>query len=373
MSYIFTSKKRIAAVKELVKTDRRLKRELEDLAEEYMKTTPLSVTFHKSPAASGNPHDYFSEGTYWWPDEKNPNGPYIRRDGEVNPNVFKHHLEDMGRLSNAVCALSQAGLFLGKTEYYKKAVELIKVWFLDEETKMSPHLQYAQAIRGVCNGRGIGIIDTVKLIKVVNGANIIEEAGLYTTEISLLKEWFRQYTHWLNTSENGLEEKNYFNNHANWWNTQVAAYCAFTGDEMLLNECFEKYKTDILVNQVDSEGKFIDEITRTRSYTYSIYNMTACAIICEIAYHKGIDLWGFEASNGNSLKKCIEFFKPFYDNPFLWEYRQINDHGAYGEKLPFRLAAERYNDEELKKINEKRRKDFIPCSQITEMGILDLI
>lgn len=373
MAYIFTSKERIEQIKTQIENDKRLKRELTDLAEKYMEQEPLSVTFHKSPAISGNIHDYYSEGPYWWPDPQNPEGPYIRRDGEHNPDRFNFHNADMSKMASAVIVLCQAGLFLENSKYLEKAMELIRVWFLDDETKMNPHLEYAQAIRGICDGRSIGIIDTYEFIKVVAGANIIEEAVLYTEEISALKEWFREYATWLNTSKNGLEEKHYFNNHANWWNTQVATFCAFCGNEELLNECFENYKNNIIVNQLDSEGKFIDEITRTRSYTYTIMNTEACVIICEIAFHMGIDLWNYEAENGNSLKKSVEFFKPFYNNPFIWEYEQINDGGAYGEKTPFRLAAMRFEDQELEKINVKRRKDFIPCSQISRLGLVDLL
>ena len=373
MGYIFTAEERIEEIRKLVATDKIIHRELMDLADKYMQTPPLSVTFHKSPAESGNIHDYFSEGPYWWPDEKNPDGPYIRRDGEKNPDRFNYHREDMEKLCDAVCVLAQAGLYLNKEEYFKKASALIEVWFLDEETKMNPHLEYGQAIRGICSGRGIGIIDTSALVRLIYGADIIRMTGHYDRETAGLKKWFEDYTTWLNTSEKGLEEKNYFNNHSNWWNTQVAAYCAFTGNEELLAECFEKYKNDILVNQVDEKGRFTDEITRTRSYSYSVFNMTACAIIAEIAYYKGVDLWNYTAKNGNSLKKCVEFFKPYYENLFLWEYEQITEEECIGEKLPMKLAAMRYHDEELEKINAEKRRNMLPCSDITRMGILDLI
>ncbi|MBQ4517897.1 MAG: alginate lyase family protein [Clostridia bacterium] len=373
MSYIFTSEERINEIKQQIILDKRLKRELIELAEEYRSLDPLSVTFHKSPAESGNPHDFFSEATYWWPDEANPDGPYIKRDGETNPNRFTHHLNDLNTLSKAVCALAQAGLYLENYTYYKKAVELIKVWFLDKETKMNPHLEYAQAIRGVCNGRFIGIIDTHWLIALVAGANIIEMSGLFSEEIAGLKEWFKDYTHWLNTSEKGIEEKNYFNNHSNWWNSQVATYCAFTGNDTLLTECFEKFKNDILANQIDDKGIFVDEITRTMSYTYTIFNMTACTITCELAYHKGVDLWNASSPNGHSFKQCVEFFKPYYNNPFLWNFPQINAGESNLEIMPMKLAAVRYRDKKLDAINIKKRVHHIPCQRITHLGIIDLL
>jgi hypothetical protein len=35
---------------------------------------------------------------------------------------------------------------------------------------MNPHLNHAQAIPGVCDGRFLGIIDTIHLLKVVHAA-----------------------------------------------------------------------------------------------------------------------------------------------------------------------------------------------------------
>jgi len=55
-------------------------------AEKALLLSPPSVMDKPRPAASGDPHDYFSYGPYWWPDPAKPDGlPYIRRDGEVNP------------------------------------------------------------------------------------------------------------------------------------------------------------------------------------------------------------------------------------------------------------------------------------------------
>src|SRR5437764_6815050 len=47
----------------------------------YLKDEPVTVTAAQSPRSAGGPHDFFSEGDYWWPDPNNPGGPYIQRDG----------------------------------------------------------------------------------------------------------------------------------------------------------------------------------------------------------------------------------------------------------------------------------------------------
>jgi len=379
MQYIFTSQERISEIKKHISEDARFRRELIELAESYMDTPALSVTYHKSPAASGDIHDYFSEGPYWWPNENDPDGPYIRRDGEFNPNVFLHHRQDLNRMSMAVSALAQAGLFLGDDKYFAKAAELMSVWFVNDETRMNPHLEYAQAIRGVCEGRGIGIIDTAMLAAVVNGANIIDVSGKYADIISGVKAWFREYLHWMTTSEKGLTEKAEPNNHSNWWNAQAAAFAALVGDDEQIDECICKFKHDILHEQMALDGSFPHELKRTRSYSYTIYNLTACVVICEVARVKGIDLWNFETDDGRSVRKAVEYFKPYYENVFLWGRQQIdvvasdNMESCLGEKLPMKLAALRYGDEELDKINELKRMNIIPCRETCHLGILDLI
>ncbi|MFR8975220.1 MAG: alginate lyase family protein [Eubacteriales bacterium] len=374
MSYLFMKAEDIIHIKEKLNGNSELQQALANKADTLMQTPPLSVTFHKSPAASGNSHDYFSEGPYWWPDEKNLGGPYIRRDGEVNPNRFNHHFEDMQTLSDVIAGLAQAGLFLESDEYMQKAVSLAEIWFVNKATKMSPHLEYGQAVRGICDGRSIGIIDTAQLIKVVAGLNLIEQTGKFTEQIELVKDWFRDYVYWMNHSKKGLEEKNYFNNHANWWNTQAAVFSAFAGDDALMNECFEKYRTDVIPNQTNNEGAFSDELTRTISYFYTLFNLEACAITCELAYHKGVDLWNFITKEGKGIKKSISFFKPYYINPFLWPHQQLNAHkGVMREWLPMRLAALHFCDAELRRANQFRREDMKPFTTTCNLGLLDLI
>jgi hypothetical protein len=38
---------------------------------------PRSITSIANPRSAGGPHDFSSEGDYWWPDPVRPNGPYI--------------------------------------------------------------------------------------------------------------------------------------------------------------------------------------------------------------------------------------------------------------------------------------------------------
>src|SRR4051794_33396031 len=60
-------------------------------ANRYLAEKPVTVTAASSPRSAGGKHDFFSEGDYWWPDPKNPEGPYIQRDGMTNPDNFVEH------------------------------------------------------------------------------------------------------------------------------------------------------------------------------------------------------------------------------------------------------------------------------------------
>jgi hypothetical protein len=37
-------------------------------------TEPVTITAFHAPASEGGPHDYYSNGDYWWPNPDTPNG-----------------------------------------------------------------------------------------------------------------------------------------------------------------------------------------------------------------------------------------------------------------------------------------------------------
>src|SRR5688500_4112688 len=135
-------------------------------ADDYLKEEPVTVTAMSSPRSAGGKHDFYSEGDYWWPDPSNPDGPYIQRDGQTNPQNFVAHRHAMIRLSKIIGALASAYSITGDEKYVRSAIPHLKAWFVDTVTMMNPSLLYAQAIKGRATGRGIGVIDTIHLMEV---------------------------------------------------------------------------------------------------------------------------------------------------------------------------------------------------------------
>src|SRR5215212_10335206 len=129
----------------------RLVDSLQKQADRFLKMNPVSVMDKQVTPASGNKHDYMSQAPYFWYDSTKPNGlPYMRKDGVRNPEIYK--ITDrayLGDLENASRTLSLSWYITGQEKYAAKSAELLKTWFLNENTKMNPHLEYGQAVPGV--------------------------------------------------------------------------------------------------------------------------------------------------------------------------------------------------------------------------------
>ena len=290
-------------------------------ANEALSQPPVTITSSSSPRSKGGKHDYFSEGDYWWPDPKNPNGPYIRRDGYSNPQNFNDHREALIRLSLIVPALTAAWLITQDKRYASQAAVHLRAWFLDPATKMNPSLDYAQAIWGVSPGRGTGIIDTLHLIEVAQAARHLESASvLPAAEFAGLRDWFSEYMLWMIASKNGQEEEAAKNNHGSCWVAQVAAFAKFTADEKVLALCRERFRNHLLPDQLAPDGSFPLELARTKPYSYSLFNLDVLAIVCTIASSGTDNLWEFALPNGNRYKKAVDFMFPFIQDKSKWPY-----------------------------------------------------
>jgi hypothetical protein len=281
-------------------------------ADQYLKEKPVTIMASHSPRSAGGLHDFFSEGDYWWPDPKNPAGPYIQRDGMSNPDNFVEHRRALMRMSVQVPALTAAWMITRKRKYAEYAVEHLRAWFVDDATRMNPNLQYAQAIKGITTGRGIGIIDTIHLVEVARSIEVLEGSKvLGSTELNSIKKWFADYLQWMTTSKNGIEEREAKNNHGTCWLMQVAAFAHLTDNKDLLDYCRNRFKTVIVPNQIDKDGSFPQELRRTKPYGYSLFNLEALSTIAQILSTPTDDLWRFETPEGHGLRSAMDYMFPY--------------------------------------------------------------
>jgi len=286
-----------------------------------MTQQPITITAEQCERSAGGLHDFYSEGDYWWKNPDDPNGPYIQRDGQTNPDNFVAHRKAMIRFSQIVGSLASAYLITKDEKYVKHAFSHINAWFVDKNTLMNPSLLYAQAIKGKATGRGIGIIDTIHLMEVAQGIIIMQKAAsVDKNNLQIIKNWFAQYLAWLTTHQYGIDEREAKNNHGTCWVMQVASFAKLTENQALIDYCKVRFKTVLLPNQLEKDGSFPLELKRTKPYGYSIFNLDAMATLCQILTNSKDDLWNFKLDDGRSMKKAIEFLYPYIENKSLWTY-----------------------------------------------------
>ncbi|QEM12672.1 alginate lyase family protein [Mucilaginibacter rubeus] len=297
--------------------EKTLKKQIMTEAAWAMQQQPVTVTSSSSPRSAGGKHDFFSEADYFWPDPKNPEGPYINRDGMTNPDNFVEHRKAMIRFSKIIGALASAYKLTGDEKYVNQAVIHLKAWFMDPETMMNPSLWFAQAVKGQFTGRNYGIIDTIHLMEVAQGIIVMEKAMDPATQ-SGVKKWFADYTNWLMTSKPGMQERDVKNNHATCWAMQVASFAKLCQNNAVLDSVRIRYKTILLPRQMGADGSFPLELERTKPYGYSIFNLDAMTMLCQILSGPQDNLWNFETPDGKSIKKGIAYLYPFVADKSKW-------------------------------------------------------
>jgi hypothetical protein len=317
-------------------------------ANQYLSRVPQTITAFRAPRSAGGPHDFFSEGDYWWADPENPDGPYIRRDGESNPGNFVDHRRALVRLSLEVPALTAAWKLTSDDRYAAHAKRHLRAWFVDPSTRMTPSLEYAQAIHGIATGRGTGIIDTIHLVEVARAIGVLERGGALTgAALQPIRAWFADYIRWMTTHPYGIEERDAKNNHGTCWVMQVAAFASVTGDEVQKEMCRVRFKTVLLPTQMAPDGSFPLELARTKPYGYSLFNLDAMATICQILDgpaatrpHDDRRLWTYELPDGRGMRKALVFMAPFIEDKSRWTHpRDVQYHDEWPMRHPSLLFA----------------------------------
>ncbi|HEY0241250.1 MAG TPA: alginate lyase family protein [Gemmatimonadaceae bacterium] len=313
------------------KNDRRILpayRKLIAEADKALAAPLISVTQKSSLLPpSGNKHDYFSLSPYWWPDPAKSDGlPYIRRDGVTNPES-KRDLDQprVAAMGYNLQTLGLAWYFSGDEKYAARAAAQLRAWFLDSATMMTPHLRFAQLVRGNPAERGSGIIDTRWFIEAVQAAGLIEGSSSWTAADKVaLQAWFRSYLDWLLTSPNGAHERAAKNNHGSWYAAQTAAYATFVGDSALARSISDSARARIGL-QIKPDGSQPIELERTRSMHYSGFNIEALSRLAEIGRAVGSDLWTYKAPGGGSLQTAIDHVARYIASNEKWPGQQIDE------------------------------------------------
>jgi hypothetical protein len=300
-------------------------KQLRSEADRLLTMKPRSVMEKKRVAASGDKHDYFSLATYWWPDPSKPDGrPYLRHDGRRNPEIQQGDHDGLGWTCSAVKTLALAYWFTGDERYAEKAATLLRIWFLDPATRMNPNLQYAQAIMGVNDGRGIGIIDSRGLVDLADGVALLAGSrAWHPADEDAMRTWLGDFWTWLTTSPHGKAEAAEKNNHGSWYDFQAAGLALALNHPAAAKAIIAAAPRKRITVQLEPDGSQPMELARTKSLNYSLFNLEALTGLAVMGEKVGIDLWGFSTPDGRSLATALNYLARYADPRKQWPKEDI--------------------------------------------------
>ncbi|MBO9153558.1 alginate lyase family protein [Chitinophaga sp. GCM10012297] len=334
-------------------------------ADAALKKGPYSVVSKEKMPPSGDKHDYMSVGPYWWPDSTKKNGlPYIRKDGQVNPERYAvRDAEFHTALCRDVYMLSIAWYYTGKKEYASHAARLLRAWFIDPATKMNPNLNFGQSIPGITEGRGIGLIDTKALAKLLDGISLLKgSAFLQAGEETAIRDWYASFLQWMRTSPIGMDEADEHNNHGTWYDVQTVSIALFLEDKALAEKILKEQTIPRIESQLKPDGSQPHELARTLSWNYSQMNLKGFFELARLAENVRLNLWTMETPGGKSLKKAFGWMLGYADENSHWEYKQIKPRNVKGFTELARLAAPHYPEFDVRKLlsqEEDQQSDLV--------------
>ncbi|WP_374403402.1 alginate lyase family protein [Streptomyces sp. 35G-GA-8] len=301
-------------------------------ADSWLDKGPWTVTDKPRPAPSGDPHDYLSQAPYWWPSqpktEANPWGcPYVQRDGERNPEVDTGtDRPDIGKVFNSTTTLSLAWYYTGKKQYAEHAARILRTWFVDPATRMNPNLNHGQFIPCKYDGRAIGIIDfSQQYTSVLDALAILDSGapGWTRGDRAGMRAWNDEFLDWLVNSPFGKEESAAKNNHGTFMDMQVAGLALATGDRSLARKIVLDARSKRIDPQIAADGSQPQELTRTRSWHYSTFDLVAYTRLAAIGEQVGVNLWAYEGPQGQSLFKAVDYLLPAATGAAPWPHPEL--------------------------------------------------
>jgi hypothetical protein len=312
-------------------------------ASSLLNKNATSVMNKRELPPSGDIHDFLSLAPYRWPDPTKKDGlPYIGRDGKTNPEIYsipdKRNMDDM---IHSVTVLAAAYYLTGNLQFASKAEELLRIWFLNNSTKMNPNLTYAETVRGKSKIYSAGVMAGRNLTDVIDAIGLIQHSSAWSNEDQVgIVSWFNQYLDWLLKSNSGKEEALKINNHGTYYYVQVSAIALFLNKtnitRNILKASIESSSSSTFVAPEKSisvkilpNGLQPFELQRTRSLDYSMFNLLGLFKLANIGQNAGVDIWNYKTDRVPLLQKALDFLLPYIIKKYPWPYSQVTQINRY--------------------------------------------
>ena len=321
-----------------------------------LKRPAFSVVNKEGVPPSKSKHDYMSIGPYWWPNPETADGlPYIRKDGEINPETRNNHTDfvENENFMRAIRDLNNAYYLSDKEVYANRALDLINTWFLNANTKMNPNVNFGQSIPGKNDGRCFGIIEFGRIVEVLKCLELLDNKNLLNDETKKgMDLWLSEYVHWLQNSELGKQESTRTNNHGTLYDVQLLNILMYLNREDEVKNYLSSITTKRIFSQIEPDGSQPRELERTKSFSYTQLNLSGFMKLVRLGQKVGVNLWDLESEDGRSIKKGYHYMLPYLTKEKEWEYKQIEETKSSEARLiaDIKYARKTFNDTSFDKV-----------------------
>ena len=203
----------------------------------------------------------------------------------------------------------------------------MKTFFVDDSTRMNPHLDYSQVKMGHNGNRGSssGIIELKDFYYYLDAVRLMQQSGaLPGPVLAEFRSWLTDYLRWLLFSPQGRAERAATNNHGTYYDLQVAAISAFLGERACLFQTLRRARSRF-GDQFAFDGSQPEELTRTTTAHYCSFNLQGWINLERLAKVWGANLWA-RAGEGPTLEAGMDWLLSHAGRP--WPYVQIDEFDA---------------------------------------------
>ena len=288
--------------------------------------SPIVTVMDKTDAAGSDKHNYVSYARYYWPDPSAPGGlPFVLRPGEENEaQIARGDYPRIRAFFDTVDTLAAAWRANRDEAAARRAGEWLRAWLVLPDTRMNPHLEYAQIRLGTDKNHGTpgGILDARDFGRIIDNLRALDNSPALTAEDKeAIRSWFEVYFDWLLVSRLGSSARHAMDHQVTWFIAQtlpIAIYLERDNYALSRGDEIKKH----MARQIIYNGSQPEELRSPNSLANSVFNLEAYARLARAAAPLGVDLWNYVTRSRGSLGKAIDFLKPYNDDPSKWPFPQ---------------------------------------------------
>ena len=324
-------------------------------AQQHLNKECISIIHNKwKTKYNVSPNEYVSLSAYYWPDPKDKNADYIKKN-IINPDKYEYSdRKFLDEILQILHYLSLAYLLTSDSNYADQGARYIKTFFLDSKTYMIPRLIYS-GIRPKADNKFTThgcIIDTSgfwilgDFTKTLLENSTEKQKNRHVNQMLL---WYKNLSDWFIYSDYGIKNASRKNNWLTSYYLQLISYLYYAEDTNESKQTFENNFEKILCSQIDKDGKQQNELSRNYPIHYTNYNLHLLSKLAILGSRYNIDVWNYKDKDGNgNLYSAM-----------LYAAKNIKNKQIISELCPhynltwLKIASNIYNDDIFKELSDK--------------------